>query len=118
MVTQAEFESATFGFGGWSETQLRGSARSKVTQSVTKCPEVTRIVTVIVTARPIPRLAHLTPEARSVTRLTGLAADQDALRCIALLSGRYSSGLGRRGLMPRGQIERRSVPVSVKTRSK
>ena len=31
VVTQAEFESATFGFGGWGEGALRPSARSKVT---------------------------------------------------------------------------------------
>ncbi len=51
-MTQAEFESAIFGFAGWSETQLRRSARSK---SDPKRSEVTPIVTVIVTAAAAAR---------------------------------------------------------------
>jgi len=31
MVTQAEFETAAFGFGGWGERALRRSLRSQVT---------------------------------------------------------------------------------------
>ena len=40
LVTQAELESATLGFGGWSEEALRPFVRSKVTQSVIKRHEV------------------------------------------------------------------------------
>jgi hypothetical protein len=45
MVTQAEFESATFGLGGRSKTQYTRSARSKVESSGTKWPQTIEIHT-------------------------------------------------------------------------